>query len=100
MDTPSEIRTRVIEKASEDNEFRAHLLSDPKAALKDELDITIPEAMAVQVHEENAETAHLILPPNSKLSKSDMQAVHGGYYIDRFGNRVSEAEWNRGNLNW
>ena len=79
METPQGMRTRVIEKAS-----RGHGVSGPgwwrirSRAVERELDISIPAGMAVQVHEESADTVHLVLPPNSKLSQADMQAIHAG----------------------
>ena len=102
METPQEMRIRVIEKAAEDTEFRARLVEDPKSAVERELDISIPAGMAVQVHEESADTVHLILPPNSKLSQADMQAIHAGHHLtDRYGNPISQEQWDRENrLNW
>ena len=102
METPQEMRTRVIEKAAEDTEFRARLVEDPKSAVERELDISIPAGMAVKVHEESADTAHLVLPPNSKLSQADMQAIHAGHHLtDRYGNPISQEQWDRENrLNW
>ncbi len=102
METPQGMRTRVIEKAAEDTEFRARLVEDPKSAVERELDISIPAGMAVQVHEESADTVHLVLPPNSKLSQADMQAIHAGHHLtDRYGNPISQEQWDRENrLNW
>ena len=102
METPQEMRTRVIEKAAEDTEFRARLVEDPKSAVERELDISIPAGMAVQVHEESADTVHLVLPPSSKLSQADMQAIHAGHHLtDRYGNPISQEQWDRENrLNW
>ena len=65
-------------KATDDADFRARLLSDPKGALEQELSVTIPASLSVEVHEESGTTAHLVLPPDSRLSESDLQAVAGG----------------------
>ena len=78
METPNEMRTKVVDKATGDAEFRAQLISDPRGALKQELGVSIPASMAIEVHEESKETAHLILPPSSRLSEDDLQAVSGG----------------------
>lgn len=78
METPNELREKIVEKAAKDSDFRALLLRDPKGALKQELGVTIPEALSVEVHEESNTTTHLVLPPDSKLSEDDLQAVAGG----------------------
>ena len=79
METPNEMRAKVVDKAATDSDFRARLLSDPKAALAQELSVTIPDSLTVEVHEESAGAAHLVLPPDSKLSEGDLRAVAGGF---------------------
>ena len=78
METPNEMRMKIVGKATEDADFRARLLSDPKGALEQELGVTMPASLSIGVHEESSTTAHLVLPPDSKLSESDLQAVAGG----------------------
>ena len=82
MDTPSEMRSKIVARATDDPDFRTRLLTDPKGAVADELDIRIPDTMSVQVHEESAMSAHLVLPPAVSLSESDLQAISGG--IDHY----------------
>ena len=79
MDTPNEMRMKIVDKATGDADFRTRLLSDPKGAIGQELGVTIPASLSVEVHEESDATAHLILPPDSKLSDGDLQAVAGGF---------------------
>ena len=38
----------------------------------------MPASLSIGVHEESGTTAHLVLPPDSKLSDGDLQAVSGG----------------------
>ena len=78
METASEMRKKVVGKAVTDADFRSRLLSDPKGAIGQELGVTIPESMSIEVHEESETTAHLILPPESKLSEEELKAVAGG----------------------
>ena len=78
METPKEMRMKIVGKAAGDADFRARLLGDPKGAIEQELGVTIPASMSVEVHEERGTTAHLVLPPASKLSEDDLQAVAGG----------------------
>ena len=79
METPDEMRTKIVDKATGDADFRARLLGDPKGALEQELGVAIPASMSIEVHEESGETAHLVLPPDSKLGESDLQTVAGGF---------------------
>ena len=41
METPKEMRAKIVDKATGDADFRARLLSDPKGALEQELSVTI-----------------------------------------------------------
>ena len=78
MKTPNELREEIVGKAAKDSDFRALLLADPKGALKQELGVTIPDSLSVEVHEESNTTTHLVLPPDSKLNEDELQAVVGG----------------------
>ena len=78
METVQEMQARIVGKAAEDAKFRARLLSDPKGAIGQELGVTIPASMSIAVHENSAETVHLTLPPDSKLSESDLEQATGG----------------------
>ena len=92
METPKEMRMKIVGRATEDADFRARLLSDPKGAIGQELGVTMPASLSVEVHEEGDATAHLILPPDSKLSEADLQAVAGGSRTSRasFGETMSD----------
>ena len=41
--------------------------------------VHIPDGMAVRVHEEDAHTAHLVLPPPAALDLAALEAVAGGF---------------------
>ena len=79
METANEMRAKIVGRATEDTEFRARLLSDPKATVEQELGVAIPASMSIEVHEEGDTTAHLLLPPDSRLGEDDLQAVAGGF---------------------
>ena len=85
METPDQMRAKIADKAATDADFRARLVSDPKAAIGAELGATLPAGLTVKVHEEDAATAHLVLPPDSKLGESELQAVAGGTRYDQNG---------------
>ena len=78
MTTATEMRDRILNKATEDGDFRAHLIADPKAAISDEIGQTIPEGFNVAVHEDSATTAHLVLPPSPTLTEAELAQVSGG----------------------
>ena len=78
MTTTTELRDRILSRAEEDEEFRASLIADPRAAVLAELGTTLPDALDVVVHEDSATTAHLVLPPSPKLTDAELEAVAGG----------------------
>ena len=78
MKTHEEIRAELTSKAVDDDAFRARLLENPKEAFQEALGVTVPEGITIEVHEESAMVAHLVLPSSSQLSASDLDAVAGG----------------------
>lgn len=67
--TRRDLESRIVAKAWKDADYKKRLLADPKAVLQDELtnldpSITLPDSLKVQVHEENADLFHLVLPRN------------------------------------
>ena len=78
MKTPDEMRAILAEKAAGNDDFRNQLLSDPKGTIQSEFDVEIPEGVEIQVHQDSAETAHLIVPPGPKLGEQQLAAVAGG----------------------
>ena len=56
-----DMRAKIVGKARADADFRARLLSDPKGAIAQELGVAMPASLSVEVHEETATTAHLIV---------------------------------------
>ena len=77
MTTATEMRERILNKAGEDNVFRALLIADPKAAIASEVSRAIPDGFDVVVHEDSATTAHLVLPPSSALTEAELETVAG-----------------------
>ena len=89
--TIGELREHLVKKATEDEAFRARLLSDPKAAIQDELDLAIPAEFTIKVYEDVADTAHLVLPPSAKLGDADLQQAAGG--VRKEGESTWDAIW-------
>ena len=76
--TMNEMKAHIMARATEDGEFRAKLLADPKPVISAELGVTIPENFAIQVHEDSAATAHMVLPLSDQLTEDDLAQVAGG----------------------
>ncbi len=85
MTTATEMKEQILNRASEDGEFRARLIADPKAAIASEVGATIPEGFDVAVHEDSATTFHLVLPPSPQLTEAEMEAVAGGHHTGLWG---------------
>ena len=83
--TVSALRQQLIDKATEDNEFRSQLIADPKAAIEAEIGMTVPAEFNIEVHEETATTSHLILPPSAELGEADLVQVAGGFSWENVG---------------
>ena len=76
--TATELKTQILTKAAEDDDFRTRLLTDPKAAISAETGMTVPEGFDVVVHEDSGTTAHLVLPPSPALTEAELEKVAGG----------------------
>lgn len=76
--TLGEMRDTLIEKSIADPEFRARLLADPKAAVKEELGFDVPSSFNIEVHEDKLSTAHLVLPPVEVLDETELKQVSAG----------------------
>ncbi len=77
MSSVNEMRDQILERASEDFDFRQDLLRDPKSAIEAELDISIPGNIEVRVHEDGREGVNLVLPPKRELSAEELEAAVG-----------------------
>ena len=76
--TYEEFYDHVRNKAVENEEFRSRLLADPRAVIEEELDLSIPDGLNIEVHEDTATTSHFVIPPSAKLAEEDMSAVAAG----------------------
>ena len=78
MMTASEATKKLIEKASEDETFRSNLIANPKSVIEQEFGVQLPENFSVTVHEQTSTEAHVVLPPDPKLSDEQLGAAAGG----------------------
>lgn len=78
--TATELRDQLFAKAADDDDFRSRLLADPREVLRDDYGILLPENLRLHVHEEDATTAHLVLPRSKKLTEAELESASGAYY--------------------
>ncbi len=78
--TASELRDQLIAKAGENDEFRARLLAEPKATLREDYGLDLPKNLNLCVHEDDATTTHLVLPRSKKLTEAELQAASGAQF--------------------
>ncbi|MEO0694272.1 MAG: NHLP leader peptide family RiPP precursor [Pseudomonadota bacterium] len=73
-----DLEAMIIARAWRDPEYKAMLMKDPKSALEGALkeidpDISLPDSLKVNVHEEDADTFHLVVPRDPRdLKLSDV----------------------------
>lgn len=81
--TMSEMKAQIMVKATEDGEFRTKLVEDPKGVISAELGVFIPEEFTIQVHEDSAISAHLVLPLTDRLTEEELgKAAIGGVDVN------------------
>lgn len=71
------LKNQVIQKAWEDPSFKQRLLTDPKAALKEALGITLPDNITLKTVEEGSGEFYLVIPPSpaSGVMKTDVTTL-------------------------
>ena len=79
MNTRAELEAELIARVTDDDAFRARLLENPRDVIREATGMAIPEGFAIHVHEENATTAHVVLPPNGELTREELAVVSGGF---------------------
>jgi hypothetical protein len=78
-----QMEAALIRKCSEDAEFRAKVLADPKGMLEEAFGRKLPENVSIYIHEENLTTLHFCVPPSreslqEELTDEQLEQVAGG----------------------
>ncbi len=69
----------ILNKASEDDEFRNALIADAKSTIGKEFDLKVPDGLSIVVHEDDANTVHLKLPVKPEiLDEGELARISGG----------------------
>ena len=75
MKTAGQLRIQLLDKAAEDEAFRARLLEDPHTTIKEELGVSMPEGLKIKVLEDSADTTNIVLPPKARLGPAELASV-------------------------
>ena len=78
MRSGDEMMQQIIDKSALDSDFRQQLLTNPKSAITEELGITMPESMNIQVHQSDMQTVHIALPPDPNITEEQLEAISAG----------------------
>lgn len=71
----------VIQKAWQDEDFKARLLQNPKAAIKEIISTDFPDTLRICVYEDTPTIKHLVIPintSNEEMNELDLMLVAGG----------------------
>ena len=80
METQESLMQKLIAKMQEDTDFRSRLIANPSSALKQAFDIDVPEDFNIVIHEDDAHTAHLVLPATPELTELQLQQATGAHH--------------------
>ena len=78
METREDMLEKLLARAGNDEDFRGRLVANPRSALKEAFDVEIPDDFNILVHEDDARTAHLVLPASAALTDAQLQQAAGG----------------------
>ena len=74
-----DLEDKLVARAWADEDFRARLKADPHAAVAEEIGITVPQAIEIEVLEETPEKGYLVIPVNRvAISEEQLETASGG----------------------
>ena len=76
--TVNEMKTHLVHKAAESEDFRTRLVADPRSVIAAEFGLSIPDGFSLHVHEDDATTAHLVLPLTDRLTEEELAEIAAG----------------------
>ena len=66
-----DMQAQLISRAQEDDTFRSQLVEDPRAAIRQEFGIEVPDFVNINVYENTGGTTHIVLPMQSDKVQLD-----------------------------
>lgn len=81
LESQNPIISKVLQQALADDAFKARLLKNPKAGIKEATGENLPDALTICFYEDTPTVKHLVIPVNStneELSESQLEMVAGG----------------------
>ena len=88
------LRKEILARTAGSASFRARLLEDPHAAIKEETGATVPEGFSIAVHDDPVEGLQVVVSGATSLSDEEMADIVGGSSNDPWYPFNSEAEAN------
>jgi hypothetical protein len=81
-----QMEAALIRKCSEEPEFRAKVLANPRGILEEALGQKLPEQLSIFIHEEDLHNIHFSIPPTkeglqNELSDEQLEQVAGGTVV-------------------
>lgn len=89
METQQNMLQKLIARAEEEADFREQLKANPSSTLKEAFDIELPDDFKVVILEDDARTAHLVLPASAELTDAQLQQAAGGPWCDNWAGNSS-----------
>jgi Nitrile hydratase, alpha chain len=78
--TRSELEAKLVARAWADEGFRRRLRADPRAVVAEEIGVSVPDSIEIEVLEETPEKAYLVIPLNRvEISDERLDVAGGGY---------------------
>lgn len=68
MSAEQQLLSQIIEKAWNDPVFKQKLLSDPKAAILESFNITVPSNIELHALEETPNNFYIVIPPAPQVN--------------------------------
>ena len=87
--TWKELEEQLIARAMKDDNYRQELISNPRAAVEQQLGYALSEQVQIHVIEHDPETVYLLLPKkeeaSAELSDEQLDSVAGGAFVPVIG---------------
>ena len=75
-DPRAQVETRLAQMVAKDDQFREELKADPAGALAKVFGTRLPENLNFQVHEEDPDTVHIVIPGKPQLPEDAAARPH------------------------